>query len=301
MIRRSLRAGAVLCVVGALALALLQLSTAGSVATVRTWVRAERLWSRDLPIDAGRGLLRRLEPALTTVSLLRPVRVAIEPGVSLLLDPADDISRTILVSRRGVWEPEVWAAIEEQLPTGGVFLDVGAHIGYDALKAAVRVGVNGQVIAFEPNPRTADALRANVAASDAGNVVVQQIACSDTETDLAFFDSVGGNSGASSLAADNAGRARSAFTVRARPIDAVLTELAVTRVDAIKADVEGAELLVLRGAQQTLRRWHPRLILEVVPRQLANMGTSVEELEQLIWSLGYTRSAQVDYKNRMYW
>lgn len=88
--------------------------------------------------------------------------------------------------------------------------------------------------------------------------------------------------------------------VKARPIDAVVAELGLSRVDVLKADVEGAELLVLRGARETLLRFKPLVLLEIVPRQLANMGTSVEEVEALLASLGYDQIHQVDYKNRAY-
>jgi FkbM family methyltransferase len=229
------------------------------------------------------------------------VRVEVEPGVSLWLDPADAISRTILISRAGKWEPEVWQAISSGLPDGGVFFDVGAHIGYDSLKAATVVGETGRVVAFEPNPNTITQLRSNVAASGARNVVVQPIACTDRETTLTLFDSSpGGNSGSTSLSRENAGPVTRAYRVRGRPIDDVVKELGLRRLDVLKADVEGAELIVLRGATETLRQFHPKLILEVVPRQLANMGTSVEELEAFIRSLGYLESKAVDYKNREY-
>lgn len=279
--------------------AILQVFPAGRVFTVRSLVRLERLWSRDAPIATS--WVRRLEPTWQALGVLKPVRVEVEPGVSLLLDPADDIARTILVSRTSVWEPEVWAALESGLSSGAVFLDVGAHIGYDSLKAARRVGAEGRVVAFEPNPATATMLRDNIASSGIENIIVQEIACSDSETNLTFFDSThGGNSGSSSLAAKNAGSADYSFTVKARPIDAVIAELGLTRVDVLKADVEGAELLVLRGARETLRRFTPMVLLEVVPRQLANMGTSVEEVEALLASLGYDQIRQIDYKNRAY-
>jgi FkbM family methyltransferase len=279
----------------------LQFSDWGRVTTVRAWVRAERLWSRDFPISAVKDLPRRLEPTLARVGLLRPIRVEVEPGISLLLDPHDAIARTILVSRTGKWEPEIWAAISEALSEQAIFLDVGAHIGYDSLKASLLVGDSGRVVAFEPNPNTVVQLRSNVEASGARNVIVQPIACTDKETTLTLFDSTaGGNSGSSSLSRENAGSASKSYSVPGRPIDDVVEELGLRRVDVLKADVEGAELIVLRGASKTLNRFHPKLILEVVPRQLANMGTSVEELEAFVQSLGYTRKRQVDYKNREY-
>jgi FkbM family methyltransferase len=280
-------------------LAVLQLFEAGRVFTVRSYVRLERAWVRYFPVSTAKGLVRRLEPLMFRVGMLRPVRVEVEPGVSLLLDPSDDVSRTILVSRASRWEPEVWDAISSRLSDGAVFLDVGAHIGYDSVKASRKVGDQGRVVAFEPNPNTLTMLRSNIAASGVHNVIVQPIACADTEQMLTLFDSTpGGNSGSSSLSRENAGTLTRSYTVRARPIDSVVSELGLTRVDVLKADVEGAELLVLRGAAGTLRRFHPKLILEVVPRQLANMGTSVDELEAFIKTLGYNASRQVDYKNR---
>jgi FkbM family methyltransferase len=280
-------------------LAVLQLFEAGRVLTVRSYVRLDRAWARHFPVASGKGLVRRLDPLLTRVGLLRPVRVEVEPGIRLLLDPNDDVSRTILISVASRWEPEVWDAIASGLPDGAVFLDVGAHIGYDSLKASVKVGSEGRVVAFEPNPNTLTVLRSNIAASGATNVIVQPIACTDAESTLTLFDStLGGNSGSSSLSQQNAGSVTRTYTVRGRPIDDVVAELGLKRVDVLKADVEGAELLVLRGAAQTLRRYHPKLVLEEVPRQLANMNTSVEELEAFIKSVGYTTMRQVDYKNR---
>jgi FkbM family methyltransferase len=282
------------------AVALAQTTHAGQVATTRSWVRFESWWWETDLFGHGRSVPRHLEPGLTRLSLLRPVRVELEPGVNLWLDPGDLLSRTLLASRAGAWEVEVWNAIRDGLGDGAVFLDVGAHIGYDTLKAAHHLGPNGRVVAFEPNPRVVQMLRDSIAASGATNVIVQPIACSDTETTLTLFDSTGGNSGLTSLAEANAGQANHPVTVPARRLDDVIRELGLSRVDVIKIDVEGAETLVVRGAQETLRRFKPRLVIEVIDSTLTAMGTSVQELESLIWSLGYTTSRQLDAYNREY-
>jgi FkbM family methyltransferase len=289
--------GVLLLSVGALLLA--ERSNRGRVVLVRSYVRIERAWERWFPLKNAGGLLRRFDPLMARVGVLRPVRVEVEPGVSLLLDPADDVSRTILISLSNTWESEVWDAISSGLFEGAVFLDVGAYVGYDTLRASVRVGPDGRIVAFEPNPTTLAVLRANIDASRAKNVVVEPIACTDIEQTLTLFDAtLGGNAGSSSLSQGNAGPATRSYTVRGRPIDAVVRELGLTRLDVVKADVEGAELLVVRGAAETLKRFHPKLILEVVPRQLANMGTSVEELEAFVKALGYNSTRSIDYKNR---
>jgi hypothetical protein len=61
-------------------------------------------------------------------------------------------------------------------------------------------------------------------------------------------------------------------------------------VDAIKIDVEGAEVIVLRGAMDTLRQFHPKLAVEVVPRQLASFQTTPGELRALLENAGYNLS-----------
>lgn len=282
------------------ALSLLELSDSGRTFVVRSYVRVERASERYFPPSGGRAaLVRRLEPLLFRLGVLGPVRVEIEPGVSMLLDPSDDVSRTTLISLTNSWEPEVWDAISSGLSEGAVFFDVGAYIGYDSLRASVRVGPTGRVVAFEPNPPALLVLRANIAASRTSNVIIEPIACTDTPQTLTLFDSTpGGNGGSSSLSRTNAGSSTRSYIVQGRPIDDVVAELGFKRLDVVKVDVEGAELLVVRGAAETLKRFHPKLILEVVPRQLANMGTSLEELEAFVRSLGYNSTRPVDYKNR---
>ena len=119
-------------------------------------------------------------PGLAKAGILRPVRMQVEPGVSMNLDPQDLVSVTILRTRS--WQPGVWDAINTGLSPGAVLLDVGAHIGIFSLKGAVAVGPKGRVISFEPNPETLVELRSNIAASHAGNIItVEPIACSDKD------------------------------------------------------------------------------------------------------------------------
>jgi FkbM family methyltransferase len=262
------------------------LDARGAFIPQRLYLKAASIWHR----VTGRNW-----PGLD-----KPTRVEVERGVNLLLDPGDMIGREILTA--GVWELEVWQSISDGLSAGAVFLDVGAHIGYYSLKASVRVGEGGKVISFEPNPRTLEQLRANIVASHAANVIVEPIAGTDSEQMLTLYDSTSeGNSGASSLALTNADELRRgvlpSYAVRGRPIDQVVSELSLQRVDVIKVDVEGAEYLVLRGLRETLRRFHPKVVIEVVPFQLAAMNATAEDLVSLMKELGYGPHKQVDKTN----
>ena len=235
-------------------------------------------------------------PRLASLGILRPVRMQVEQGVSLNLDPRDLVSVSIL--RSHVWQPEIWDSLKTRLGPGSVLLDVGAHIGVFSLKGASVVGPQGRVVSFEPNPETLAELRSNVVASHAESIVtVEPIACSDRDQRLTLFASRGINTGASSLSKENAGafdQAPKAYPVRARPIDDVVAELGLTRVDAIKIDVEGAEVSVLRGSAKTLARFHPKVVIEVDARQLASFGTTPADIEKLLRDAGYDQKRLLD-------
>ena len=215
------------------------------------------------------------------------MRVSLEPGVSLLLDPDDHVGGDIL--ENGCWEAELWAAIERRLPRGGTFVDVGAHIGYHSLKAAARVGEAGCVVAIEANPRTFAQLEENVRASGAA-VTLLHAACLDRETEVELYSAARRNTGGSSVCRANAGREgdiQQTDVVAANSLDALLRQVGVDRVDVMKIDVEGAELQVLRGAAETLDRFRPAIVVEFMEHHLKAMGTSVAELSSTIESLGY--------------
>ena len=268
---------------------------AGPAQRTATLFAIERGWAAHWPLQYGKSapdaLSRLFQP-------LVPVWLDVEPHVRMRLDPYDLIPNTILST--GTWEPESWRAIREHLHPGDTFVDVGAHIGIYSLRAAPVVGPGGHVIAVEPNPETVRALQANIDASGAGAVIsVQPVACSDTEGTLKIFAAPRNNTGESSLSQANASQIgqATAYSARTLPLDVILRNTGVSRVDAIKIDVEGAEYLVLKGAAETLKRHHPFLIVELSEVQLRTMGTSSAEITSLLQSYGYQRSHGYDVAN----
>lgn len=254
-------------------------------ARTRWYFATERQWAAHWPLPRGGSLPQYFKP------LVRPTAAAwvdVEPSVTMLLDPEDYISNEIL--RTGEWERESWDAIRRHLAPGAVFIDVGAHIGYYSLKAAAVVGSTGRIVSVEPNPPTVQRLRDNVAASGASVVHVQPVACSDHESTLDFFAAPRANTGQSSLSAANAaqeGGVAASYRVPARPLDAIVADERLTRLDVVKIDVEGAEMLVLKGATATIDRFHPALIIELIESQLRQMGSSVEDVRAFMRAHGY--------------
>ncbi|MGO9011014.1 MAG: FkbM family methyltransferase [Bryobacteraceae bacterium] len=256
-------------------------------ARTKTFFSFYRSWHSHWPFAAGRGLPDHLSRFFTPFV---PIWVHVEPGVTMRLDPYDYVTQAILVQR--TWEPSTTQELLRHVPAGGTFVDVGAHVGWYTLKAAQVVGPKGHVIAVEPNRETLVKLRDNIRASGVSAVVVvAPVACSDSESTLTLYATSRANTGESSLSAANASQdttIAASYPVRTRRLDDIVKEAGAGRVDAIKIDVEGAEVLVLKGAAQTLDRDKPIVAVELIDRQLKAMGSSAAELTAFMRSHGYT-------------
>jgi len=76
-------------------------------------------------------------------------------------------------------EYDVFQFVYHILTTGDVFLDVGSHSGLYTLLAAKKVGSQGMVLSFEPNPLNLIFLRRNIILNKLNNVIIIPKALSD--------------------------------------------------------------------------------------------------------------------------
>ncbi|MEA2686956.1 MAG: hypothetical protein QOE93_2151, partial [Actinomycetota bacterium] len=141
----------------------------------------------------------------------------------------------------------VMAAIKPHVRPDSVCLDVGANIGLYSLGLST-LAPQGQVYAFEPSPSAHGHLLSNLEVNRAGNVVVSNLAVSDTTGTVRFHDfsffSAGSFSSdeGSLLSAESYGS--DSFEAATTTLDEFVADRKLDRVDFIKVDVEGAELSV---------------------------------------------------------
>jgi FkbM family methyltransferase len=185
--------------------------------------------------------------------------------------------------RYGFWSPEV-ELVSRVLRPGDVFVDGGANVGLFALVAARCVGASGRVVCFEPASSTRSTLLRNVALNDYPWIDVRGDALGEfagTGTLLSFAGDAAGLSSFAPAVVD--GGIREAVSITT--LDSALSAHPGP-VRLVKLDLEGSEVLALRGARRVLGAG-PDLIIEVESGHLERQGTSAAELVSLLQAEGY--------------
>ena len=168
------------------------------------------------------------------------------------------------------YEPHVRQALRERLEEGDVVLDIGANVGCIALLAAMLVGEQGQVVAVEPNPDNVQLLYAGMMLNRAHNVRVLPYAASD-RCEVA---SITGGSNTHLIAARRPGAAT--LYTQTVVLDEALSGL--PRLDLVKMDIEGHELIAFDGCRKLIERHRPALVVEFSPICMINHGTQNPEV-----------------------
>lgn len=175
-------------------------------------------------------------------------------------------------------EMNIYGGDSQGVREGDVVLDCGANIG-TFTRTALSRGAS-KVIAIEPAPDNLECLRRNFKDEIASKRVVvyaKGVWDKDDWLDLHLHDH---NSAADSFLIRGKDGERS-IQVPLTTIDKLVRELGLAKVDFIKMDIEGSEPNALKGAQETLAKFHPRLAMSVYHEP--DHPTVVPELIRAAW------------------
>lgn len=187
--------------------------------------------------------------------------------------PANDAAglQVVLAER----ESHVYGNGVRAVQKGDFVLDCGAYVGTfasEALQAGAKL-----VVAIEPVPEKIECLRRNFPSEiRAGRLIIYPKGVWDKDDTLPLQKNHR-HSGGDSFVLD---RGAAAGKLELTPIDRLVKELKLERVDFIKMDIEGAEMRALRGATATIRAYHPALALAVyhLPTDREEIPRQVREL-----------------------
>lgn len=197
------------------------------------------------------------------------VRSALPNGEVLVLwSKGDDwISNQVFWRGWDGYEPETTRMFWTWARNSRVFLDIGAHVGYFSLLAA-HANPACQVFAFEPMAANLARLRRHVGLNGRPNIHPVESAVGDRHgTSTFYFGSAEGGAPLSSSTSYEYMQRRQALRSFQSPIttvDRFVEEQALSTVDLVKIDTETTESDVLEGMRNTISRFRPRIIIEVL-------------------------------------
>lgn len=169
-----------------------------------------------------------------------------------------------------------------------VVIDVGAHAGQFS-KLFARLAPAGRIIALEPSAYARSILIPALAFNRIAHVEVLAMGLSDRPGEAVLHTPLKRSSALGFGVAHLGGKDQIGVdqTVRLVTLDDLAARLALSRLDFIKADVEGWEMRALVGGEATLRRFWPALFLEVDDRLMARAGDSPPALFHWLSDIGY--------------
>jgi FkbM family methyltransferase len=159
-------------------------------------------------------------------------------------------------------------------------IDIGANIGIATVAIAKRIRRGGKLYSFEPLPEYFDILKDNVSSNGLENVKVYELAVTDQVGRAPFYQ----KELSSGIVFEEEAKK---FEVPTTTIDRFLSEEKAERIDLINMDCEGSELLVLRGAEETLSKNKVKIFCEIHHDFLKQLGQSVEDIIQYLQGLEF--------------
>lgn len=192
----------------------------------------------------------------------------------------------------GMYEKTTVKTYNKLILPGDTVLDIGANIGAHTLFFARTVGAQGRVIAFEPTAYAYRKLIKNISLNSdlEPQIRAEQVMLSDqshSSPGPAIYSSWSLCNTKASRHPKHLGQKMDTTGATAERLDDRITQLGLRRIDFIKIDVDGNECAVFEGGKQTLQKFRPKILMEIMPYGLEEAGHSLRELLAILKSAGY--------------
>jgi len=174
--------------------------------------------------------------------------------------------------------------VEKLFSDGDTFFDIGANIGWYSLNVAA-AHRNSKIFSFEPIPNTYKQLLKNIELNSRSLITPCNFGFSDQSGEFPFY-----------YYPEGSGNASSANLTERQDIETVMCNVQTLddfctnkneKVDFIKCDVEGAELLVFKGGIKTIQRDKPIVFSEILRKWSSKFNYNPNEIFKLFKSMGF--------------
>lgn len=136
---------------------------------------------------------------------------------------------------------------------GDTILEVGAYVGYYAMKVSELVGTQGCVVAIEAIPENFNLMKINILKNDITNVELVNKGIYSKQQKLQFYRQSGQRA---SLVKDVV-KNKEVLNIEVCTLDQIIENLSLSRVDFVRIQINGAEIHALQGAKKLLNIYRP--------------------------------------------
>lgn len=238
-----------------------------------------------------KSILKR--PLYNVMQIININRVLFGKNKGLKLRYSPDLNLDMLF---GLHEPNTFEVFDIFCKEGMLVADIGANVGYFSKFLSKKVGVTGQVHAFEPIPRTFNMLKDTIALNRLENITAVNKAVSSNNGTVTMF--LSNTHYMASIDVSWASTEGGKTEVPATTLDAYFEALG-KYPDFIKMDIEGGGVFALKGMENCIRNNEPILFLEShTPAEDQAIGQALSLIPYDVYRVGST--VPVKYLDRDY-
>lgn len=205
-------------------------------------------------------------------------------GVKMFIDTKDSRTTPIEILNFGAFEKNDFPMLLKLVDKGSIVFDIGANIGWVSISIAKAVK-DYSIFAFEPIKTTFQRLNNNIKINKIKNIKTFNFGFSNEEKEQMFYFNPN-DSGSASLANITLNENVQEIKGSLRKLDFFVKESKI-RVDFIKCDVEGAEILIFKGGLDTIKINKPIIFVEMLRKWTAKFSYHPNDTIALLKRLGY--------------
>ena len=216
------------------------------------------------------------------------VYIILKNGIKFYWIPRDPYS-LLGMPLQGSFEPECTFLLAKLIKKGDVVFDIGANFGWYSCHFAQLVGETGKVHVFEPTNAIEELKNNLILNGFEARCILNKVALGAKKgIDTLFIPKKLGTAFASlrEHSYSDSGKSRK-ISVHIEKLDEYILSNKIEKIDFIKMDVEGAEYLVLKGAENVLKQYSPVIMLELYDGHIKCFGYSQGELINYLGGFGY--------------
>jgi len=207
-------------------------------------------------------------------------------NIKICCDKRDAHSLPMSYLNFSVYEEEEVNMITKLIKPGDIVFDIGANIGWHTLCVLLN-HKETTVYSFEPIKETYQYLIKNLKLNKCGTDKAFNIGLSDENTTGKFYYDIE-YSPASSMADLRESEDTVTVECKVKKLDDFISStLSLKKLDFIKCDVEGAELLVFQGGYETIKKYKPIILTEMLRKWAAKFNYHPNQIISFLKDLGY--------------